>query len=336
MEQAGLRIVPLRKLSRSSLNPFRELVALGELIAVYRKERPDLVHQVALKPVIYGSIAARFANVSSIVNALAGLGFAFSSRSLLARLLKPALVGAFRLIFNNPGSRLILQNTDDLDVVTKEARVDRRNICLIRSAGVDLLRYKVREHPSAPPIVLLASRMLWDKGVGEFVKVANLLRQQGLVARFVLAGEPDSENPSSITRRQLQEWNDSGEIEWWGHRNDMPEVLSQARIVCLPSYYGEGIPKVLIEAMASGRPIVTTDMPGCKDVVRTEKNGLLVKPRNVDDLAKALKVLLLDESKCQEMGREGRRIAEIEYALSRVVAETLAIYRELLKKRHSL
>jgi glycosyltransferase involved in cell wall biosynthesis len=330
IEQAGLRIVPLRRLSRSSLNPFLELAALGELVAVYRKERPHLVHQVALKPVIYGSIAARFANVSSMVNALGGLGFVFSSRSFLARLLKPLLVGAFRLIFNNPGNRLILQNTNDLTVVTQEAGVEQRNIRLIRSAGVDLSQYAVCEPPSRVPVVLLASRMLWDKGVGEFVKAASVLRQQGVSARFVLAGEPDSENPSSISRKQLQEWNDSGETEWWGHRNDMPEVLSQARIVCLPSYYGEGIPKILVEAMASARPIVTTDMPGCNEVVRTGINGLLVKPRDPEDLARAIKVLLLDEEKCQQMGRAGRQIAEKEYALSRVVVETMAIYGELL------
>ena len=174
--------------------------------------------------------------------------------------------------------------------------------------------------------------MLWEKGVGEFVKAANLLGKQGVSARFILVGQPDCENPSAITHKQLQAWNDSGEIEWWGHRDNMPEVLSQAKIVCLPSYYGEGIPKVLVEAMASARPIVTTDMPGCSEVVRSGKNGLMVKPRDVEGLARALKVLLLDDSKCQQMGKEGRQIAEKEYSLTRVVAETMVIYRELLGK----
>jgi glycosyltransferase involved in cell wall biosynthesis len=330
IEHAGLRVVPLRRLNRSSLNPFRELAALGELVSIYRRERPDLVHQVALKPVIYGSIAARFANVSSMVNALGGLGFVFSSRSLLARLLKPVLVGAFRFIFNNPRNRLILQNMDDLTVVTKNAGVNQRYIRLIRSAGVDLNKYKVREQPPGTPVVMLASRMLWAKGIGEFVSAARILREQGVSARFVLVGEPDAENPSSVSRKQLQVWSDSGVVEWWGYHNDMPEVLPQARIVCLPSYYGEGIPKVLIEAMACARPIVTTDMPGCRDIIQSGKNGLLVNPRDVENLSMALKVLLLDESKCQQMGIEGRRIAEEEFALPRIIAETMAVYRELL------
>lgn len=331
IEQAGIRVVPLYKLRRSSLNPFREIAALGELVTIYRKEKPDLVHQVALKPVIYGSIAAHLSNIALIVNALGGLGLIFSSQSSFARLLKPALVVAFRLISNKSGTRLILQNTNDVTVVA-QAGVDRRNISIIRSSGVNVLEYGVREPPSGVPIVLLASRMLWDKGVGEFVKVASMFRKQGVSARFVLVGKPDPENPSAITRQQLQAWNDSGEIEWWGHRHNMPEVLSQARIFCLPSYYGEGIPKVLVEAMASARPIVTTDMPGCNEVVRPGQNGLLVKPRDVEDLARALKVLLLDDSKCQQMGKEGRQIAEKEYSLTRVVAETMVIYRELLGK----
>lgn len=199
-----------------------------------------------------------------------GAGANFSSQSSFARLLKPALGGAFRLISNKSGTRLILQNTNDVTVVA-QAGVDRRNIRLIRSSGVNVLEYGVREPPSGVPIILLASRMLWEKGVGEFVKAANLLGKQGVSARFVLVGQPDCENPSAITHKQLQAWNDSGEIEWWGHRDNMPEVLSQAKIVCLPSYYGEGIPKVLVEAMASARPIVTTDMPGCSEVVRSGK-----------------------------------------------------------------
>jgi len=332
IEQAGIRVVPLYKLRRSSLNPFREIAALVELVVIYRKEKPDLVHQVALKPVIYGSTAAHLTNITLIVNALGGLGLIYSSRSLTARLLKPALIVALRLISNKLGTRLILQNINDIDVVTQKSRVDRRNICLIRSSGVDLLQYGAREQPSGVPIVLLASRMLWDKGVGEFVKVASMFRKEGVSARFVLVGKPDPENPSAISRQQLQAWNDSGEIEWWGHRDNMPEVLSQARIFCLPSYYGEGIPKVLIEAMGSARPIVTTDMPGCNEVVRSGQNGLLVKPRDVEDLARALKVLLLDDLKCQQMGKEGRQIAEKEYSLTRVVAETMEIYRELLGK----
>jgi glycosyltransferase involved in cell wall biosynthesis len=330
IEQAGVRVIPLRRLSRSSLNPIRELAALLELLVLYWRERPDVVHHVALKPVIYGSITARLIGVSARVNALGGLGFVFSSEKFLARILRPILIRAFQIICNAERSRLILQNQDDATLVTEQAGVNPSHVRLIRSAGVNLKQYFVQPLAPGIPIAMLASRMLWDKGVGEFVEAAALLRKQGVTARFVLVGDSDIENPSSVSRQQLQEWHDAGVVEWWGYRNDMPEVLSQARIVCLPSYYGEGVPKILIEAMACARPIITTDMPGCRDLVRSNVNGVLVAPRNADDLALALKTLLPDLSTCQRMGEEGRKIAEEDYALPRVIEETMAVYRELI------
>ena len=333
IEEAGIRVIPLRHMKRSSLNVLKELAAIAELFAIFRRERPDLVHQVALKPVLYGSLVSYLIGIRAKVNALGGLGFIFSSSRLLARLIRPFLLWLFRFIFNGKNAQLILQNDDDFSLVTTRAGVDRQRVRLIRSAGVDLEHYVAKEIPSGVPVVMLASRMLWDKGVGEFVGSARLLHEQGIDARFVLVGEPDPDNPSSVALEQLQQWSDSGVVEWWGHRDDMPEVLSQAWVVCLPSYYGEGVPKVLIEAMACARAVVTTDMPGCRDVVRSGNNGLLVKPRDVDDLASALKTLLLDRMRCKELGITGRQIAEDEYALSRVVKETLAVYKELLPAR---
>jgi len=330
IEEAGIRVIPLRHLRRSSLNPFREFAAITELSAIFRRERPNLVHQVALKPALYGSLVANLIGIRAKVNALGGLGFIFSSNRLLARLIRPFLLWLFRLIFNGKNGQLILQNDDDFSLVTTRAGVDRQRVRLIRSAGVDLEHYVAKEIPSGVPVVMLASRMLWDKGVGEFVSAARLLHEQGIDARFVLVGEPDPDNPFSVALEQLQQWSDSGVVEWWGHRDDMPEVLSQAWVVCLPSYYGEGVPKVLIEAMACARAVVTTDMPGCRDVVRSGNNGLLVKPRDVDDLASALKTFLLDRMRCIALGSAGRQIAEDEYALSGVVKETLAVYEELL------
>lgn len=330
IEQSGLRIIPLQRMRRSSLNVFREVASLGELFAIYRRERPDLVHQVALKPVIYGSLVARLIGTPARVNALGGLGFVFSSKKRLARLLRPILLWTFRLIFNNTHSQLILQNEDDLALMIEKAGVDRERVRLIRSAGVDLNRYIARDLPDGVPVVMLASRMIWDKGIGEFVSAARVLHDQGVSARFVLVGDPDPENPSSVPREQLQEWNDSGLVEWLGYRNDMPEVLSQASIVCLPSYYGEGIPKVLIEAMACARPIVTTDMPGCRELVHDGLNGCLVPPRNADALEKALSNLLNDPQVCVTMGVAGRKIVESEYSVLQVVSDTLNVYRELL------
>lgn len=329
IEKSGLRVIPLRRMRRSGITPFRELATFMELLLIFYRERPHLVHLVALKPVVYGSLAAKLVGIPARVSALAGLGFIFSSNKFLARFLRPIFLKVFRIVFNDARSRLILQNKDDLIAVADKAGVDRKGIRLIRSAGVDLDQYTLSEIPSGSPVVMLASRLLWDKGVGEFVDAAKTLREQRVQARFVLVGEPDMENPSSVSRAQLQEWNKSGVVEWWGYRTDMPKVLSQASVVCLPSYYGEGVPKVLIEAMACGRPIVTTNMPGCRDLVQPSKNGLLVNPKDFMGLANSLVCLVVDRSLCQKMGIEGRSIVEKEFSVKRVTQETMSVYREL-------
>lgn len=332
IESSGICVLPLLRMKRSSLNIFRELATLLELFIIFQKERPDVIHLVALKPAIYGSLAAMLAGVPSRVCALGGLGFAFSSNKMLARFLRPLLLATFRFIFNDSRSRLILQNSDDLALLTKRAQVNRHHVRMIRSAGVDLEQYAVLDIPDGVPIVMLATRMLWDKGVGEFVQAAKAVKAEGVSARFVLVGEPDEENPSSVPRKQLLDWHASGVIEWWGYRTNMPEVLSKASVVCLPSYYGEGIPKVLIEAMACGRPIITTDMPGCRELVRDGKNGMLVSPMDAAGLAEHFAALVASRSRCQSMGLEGRRIAETEFSLKQVTQETMAVYEELLNQ----
>ncbi len=329
IEEAGIRVIPLKRMKRSSINPFSQLATLIELRSVFRRERPDLVHLVALKPVVYGGLVAKLVGVPARVSALGGLGFLFISDRLLARLLRPILLILFRVVLNDRRSRLIVQNRDDQELVTEKAGVDRSLVRLIRGSGVDLDRYAASDLPDGQPIVMLPSRMLWDKGVGEFVDAAKALGAQNVPARFVLVGDPDPENPASIPLAQLQRWHDAGFIEWWGHRADMPEVLAQASVVCLPSYR-EGLPKVLIEAMACGRPIVTTDVPGCRDLVETGKNGLLVKVKDAAEIAGALKSLVLDKPLCRQMGREGRRVVEGEFALARVIEETMDVYGELL------
>jgi glycosyltransferase involved in cell wall biosynthesis len=330
IEAAGLRLVPLQRMQRSSLNPFRELHAVAELVAVYRRERPSLAHHVALKPVVYGTIAARITGVHAIVNAVAGLGFVFSSRRALARALRPLLVLFFRLLLANPGERMIVQNSDDEGTLIDKGLADPAHVRRIPGSGVDLLKFEARPLDDGVPLVVLASRMLWDKGVGEFVDAARRLRKRNLAARFVLAGDTDSESPAGIPRNQLAAWQEEGVVEWWGHREDMPEVLLRARVVCLPSFYGEGIPKVLIEAMACARPIVTTDMPGCRELVREGENGLLVPPRDAESLARALGTLVSDPELCGRMGGRGREIAAAEFSIERVVDSTLAVYRELV------
>jgi glycosyltransferase involved in cell wall biosynthesis len=178
--------------------------------------------------------------------------------------------------------------------------------------------------------VVLSARLLWAKGVGDFVAASRLLRHQGAVARFVLVGQPDPGNPDSISRQQLQMWCDAGDVEWWGFRRDMPAVFDDADAVCLPSRYGEGVPKVLLEAAACGLPMVVTDSPGCREVVRQGENGLLVPVGDIEALATALRRLIEDGALRERMGRRGREIAEAEFSDAQVAAATLRVYRDLL------
>ena len=323
----GFKLVPLN-LRRSSQNPQRELAAILEITGVYRRERPDLVHHVALKPVLYGSIAARLARVPAVVNALAGLGFVFASASLKARLLRPWVVGALRLLIDAEGSRLIVQNPDDRRMLVEGGISAAGRVRLIRGSGVDLRRYLPSAEPEGTPLVMLPARLLWDKGVGEFVAAARLLKAQGAVARFALVGDGDAENPAAIADEEIEAWREGGVVEWWGRREDMPEVLGLAHIVCLPSYR-EGLPKVLLEAAACARPLVATDVPGCREIVIDGRTGLLVPPRDAPALAAAIGRLLAAPQLRAEMGRRGRELVAAEFSEESVVAQTLAVYREL-------
>ncbi|MDD2767543.1 MAG: glycosyltransferase family 4 protein [Methylococcus sp.] len=328
IEAAGLRLIPLR-LSRRSTHPLREARLIADLVRLYRRERPDIVHQVAMKPVIYGSLAAHLTGVRAVINALAGLGFLFTSDKASARLLRPLAETAFRLLLNRPNCRTILQNPDDMGLLTRDQVLEPDHIRLIRGSGVDLAKFAPTPEPAGPPLIVLPARMLWDKGVGEFVAAARQLRTEGSEAHFILAGHSDSENPSAIPEPQLRDWEHEGCIEWWGHRDDMAQVFRDCHIVCLPSYR-EGLPKALLEAAASGRPIVATDVPGCREVVRQGDNGLLAPRGDASALAAALRKLIGDAALRRSYGARSRAMAEAEFSLDAVIGQTLNLYREML------
>jgi glycosyltransferase involved in cell wall biosynthesis len=327
----GFKLIPLA-LQRRGSNPWQELRVIAQLVRIYRAERPDIVHHVAIKPVLYGSVAARFAHVRAIVNALAGLGYVFSSSQWKARLLRPFVKLAYHFLLNRANSRTIIQNPEDQRLLTDAVFLGPDKTVLIRGSGVDVDVFAPAPEPQGVPIIVMACRMLWDKGAREFVQAARLLHSARISARFVLVGKSDAENPTGIPISQLVEWQQRGDVEWWGYRSDMHKVLAQAHIVCLPSYR-EGLPKVLIEAAACGRAIVATDVPGCREIVRHGENGLLVPARDSGALAEALKQLILDPALRQRMGRRGREIAEAEFSIERINRETLALYRELLAQR---
>lgn len=322
---AGIRLIPLG-LSRRRGNPLREVAALARL---YRRECSAIVHHVALKPVFYGALAARLAGVHHVVNAVAGLGWLFTSSGLPARTLRPVICRLLAWLLGAPHSRTIVQNTDDFGLLIKMG-VPEDRLRLIRGAGVDTEVFTpALESPPEPVTVLLSARMLWDKGVGEFVEAARLLTQAGVKARFVLVGEPDPGNPASVPVAALRAWHGENGVEWWGHRDDMPAVFHTAHIACLPSYYREGLPKVLLEAAASGLPIVTTDAPGCREIVRDGDNGFLVPVRDAQALALALRRLIDNVALRAKMGQRAREIILAEFSQEQVIAETLAVYQEL-------
>lgn len=326
---AGFRLIPLR-LDRSSYSLFHELRTVSELRSIYRRERPDIVHHIALKPILYGSMAALGNRRMQVINAFAGLGYLVSSPSLKARALKQVLWKMFRFLLNRPNSFLLLQNCEDRDLLVGEVGVRPEKTAIIRGSGVDVNEFQATAETPGVPIVLLSSRMLWIKGVSDFVDAAKLLRARGINARFVLAGDTDPGSPGAIPREKLQEWQNAGPVEWWGHQRSMSRMLQQATLVCLPSHGGEGVPKALIEAAASERAIIATDVPGCRDIVRHGTNGLLVPPKNPAALADAIEQLLKNASLRAEMGRRGRGIAVNEFSEEKVVQETLALYRQLL------
>jgi len=316
--------------TRSGINPFSELFLLYKLYRLYRQIRPDLVHHVTIKPVLYGSIAARMASVPAVVNAISGLGYVFSAPGMMPALLRLPVKALYKAALAHKESRVIVQNIHDYNVVLNSGWIDRDRIRLIRGSGVDLNSFKPTNQSPDDMILILASRMLWDKGVGVFVEAARDLLSKGVAARFVLVGDPDLGNPNSVTRQQLMEWAEEPGIEWWGYHDDMEQVLNQASIVCLPTYYGEGVPKVLIEAAASGKPVVATDIPGCAEIIKHDINGILVPAKDAEALAKALALLINDEELRLNMGLNGRRIAENEFSIESVIKQTMDIYQELL------
>jgi len=328
----GFRLIELQHFKRESLSPLNETRAIAELRSIYRREQPDIIHHIALKPILYGNIAA-LGLPTKIINAFAGLGYLVSSPSFKARTLKRVLWQMFRFLLNRPNSFLLLQNREDRDLLIAEVGVRPGKSTIIRGSGVNVNEFQAVPEPSAIPIVLLSSRMLWIKGISDFVEAAKLLCATGVNARFVLAGDTDPGSPGAIPREKLQEWQNTGAVEWWGHQQSMSKTLKQAALVCLPSHGGEGVPKALIEAAASERAIVATDVPGCRDIVRHGMNGLLVPTKNPAALAEAIARLLNDARLRAEMGHRGREIVIAEFSERKVIEETLSLYQRLCDAR---
>ncbi len=331
IRREGFQLLPIR-LARRSRNPIRDCTAIGELIRLYRRERPHIVHHVALKPILYGAVAAWWEKIPVVINAFAGLGYMFTDRHHRAGVFQQGMAWGLRTAVRLNHSLVLCQNTEDRDRLIQEGIVSPGQTRIVAGSGVDTAVFTMTDPPQGLPIVLLPARMLWDKGIAEFVHAARLLQAKGIRAKFVLVGRCDDDNPAAIAQYQLLQWVREGTVEWWGHRDDMDNVYAGVSVVVLPSYR-EGLPKVLLEAAACGKALIATDVPGCREVVRHQVNGLLVPVRDPAALAKAIEVLLADGPTRDRMGKAGRELVVREFAVSRITAQMVALYRELLDTR---
>ena len=330
--ESGMNIHPL-KLHRSNSGFFSLLYEFIEIYSVIRSVSPDIVHLVTIKPVLLGGIASRLTKVPAVVSAVSGLGHIFVSVGFFAYLRKKIVSMLYRAALGNKNQSVIFQNRSDMGLLNSVVGNISNSSILIPGSGVDLSVFVKTHLPIGKPIVMLASRLLKEKGVYEFVEAANIVNKTKKIARFVLVGSADSLNPSSILQSELDDWQKKGVIELVDWLDSMHEVISTATIVTLPSFYGEGLPKVLIEAAACGRAVITTDHPGCRDAIEEGVTGLLVPVKDANALAKALKLLLSDPERCAEMGRAGRKRAEELFDVNLVVEKHMEIYQELLSSQ---
>ena len=327
IEAEGFLFEPLR-FRRTVAGQLGNVLALPALVRLYRRAAPDIVHHVSFLPIFFGSIAARLARVPSTLNAVTGLGAAFIDkrpRSFVRLLMEWGYAFALR----GPRVHALFQNPDDEKLFRERGLLGEGPRSVVAGSGVDVARFAPAPEPAGPPVVLLASRMLWSKGVGVLVEAGRLLAARGIPHVIRLAGQPHPTNPDSIPESDLAAWNRAGLAEWVGQRDDVPSLIRSACVVCLPSYYREGVPLALIEGAACGRPLVSTDAPGCREIVLDGENGLLVPERDPRALADALERLLADAALRARMGAAGRALVEARFSKEVVNAEILAIYAGL-------
>jgi len=318
-------------LGRRSIAPWSEARSLWALVRLYRRERPDIVHHHTIKAVFYGSLAAWLTGVPYVVNSICGRGYVFLGADWKARALRALVRPLYRRVLRAASSAVIFETAADRRYFLEQGFVTPERARLIEGVGTDPQRFAPGPEPASPPVVvLMVARSLWDKGVGVFVEAARLLKER-LTVRMVLVGEPDPGNPASVRRETLEEWHQQGVIEWWGWQPDMEAVYHQAHIVALPTMYGEGVPTVLIEAAACARPLVATDIPGCRSIVRHGENGLLIPPNDPFALAQALEQLALDPALRLKMGEAGRKLVLARFDHKHINQATLRVYQEVLE-----
>ncbi|OQW50287.1 MAG: hypothetical protein A4S09_00395 [Proteobacteria bacterium SG_bin7] len=311
-------------LKRKSINPIHELISVISILKVLREIRPDIIHGVSIKACIYSSLAGRILGVEKIIQSITGLGYVFTDDGRVAKFIRVLVGFLFRIVFRGR-IKVIFQNSDDQELFIDRGWIRRDQVVLIHGAGVDLQKFSASEEKPGPVKILFPARMLKDKGLTEFIEACKVLRARNIEFEALLAGAEDLDNPNGIKRETILQWQDEKIATWLGHVSDMATLLKNIHIVCLPSYR-EGLSLALAEAAASGRPIVTTNVPGCRDVVKDEINGFLVPPKDIKILVDRLEKLILSSELRRAMGKNGREFASKNLSLDSVVSQTLLTY----------
>jgi glycosyltransferase involved in cell wall biosynthesis len=326
---SGFNLIPFN-FDRKGIDPIIESSVIYKIKKIYKEIQPDIIHHIALKPILYGTIASLFLKKRpKIINAFTGMGHLFTTTQFHMRSLASLVMILYRAIFKRSKSHIIVQNKDDYQLFLKKKLITEKQLHLIRGSGVDLHLYSFSPEPpksiAEPVIALFVARMLKDKGLLELIEAAKLLQQENIQLQIQLIGKPDPHNPTSVTEEDIQEWVDQGLVIWLGHQNNIQEFWKKAHIAVLPSYR-EGLPKSLLEAASSGRPIITSDVPGCREICIHGHNGILVPAKDPIALKEALKTLALDSELRQKMGKESRKLVEDHFSIDSIVEQTLALY----------
>jgi glycosyltransferase involved in cell wall biosynthesis len=317
-------------LQRNSINPLIELFSLFSIWRIFYRLNPDLVHLITIKAYLYGGIAARFTKVPSVLSSIAGLGIFFDQKKNFNFFLQKLLYQVFHFAFNHPNQRVIVQNLDDKKILINWGVIDKKKILLFPGSGEDLSKYTKFTEPKNVTTICFASRLLRNKGVFDYISAAKIIKKKGIKVKFLLAGSLDLGNPTSLTKKELEDIVKEKVVEVLGNQKDIPKLYAKTNIVCLPSFYGEGLPKTLIEAASAGRAIVTTDHPGCRDAIISNKTGLLVPVKNPQKLADALEWLIEHPQERIEMGKAGRKFAKKKFAIEKIIQGHLDTYENLL------
>jgi len=333
LESMGFKAIHL-PFNRSGGGIIAELKTIRAIKEILEETKPDVIHSITIKPVLYTGLALKKIKKSiPFVAAISGLGYVFTANTFRAKVTKLIASVFYKAALSQQFKTVIFQNTSDESILTHVAKLNSSDKVLIKGSGADLSVYDFKpENLGQSPKVVMACRLLKEKGVYQFVEAAKIVKASYPNAEFLLVGTPDLENPNTVKQAEIDNWVNEGVINYLGHRNDIPDIFSSSNIVCLPSFYGEGVPKVLIEAAACGRAIVTTDNPGCRDAVIEGKTGLTVPVRDPNKLAEALTQLIENTQLRLSMGQQGRKFAEQEFDVNSVVDKHLEIYSSLLSR----